>query len=489
MPISTLLGLGIEFAGLGTLIFLLLLTGYFVVYRKFLKGTKRLPVKHLLWWGLFFCYCFVVLGVTILFRASSLLPEPIHGLFYSYRDAWAHWSLVSWRNIILNFCMFMPLGFMLPLGTPFFRHGLATGLAGFLFSLFIELIQLITRRGMFEPDDLLGNTVGTLIGYGLYLLGCCFLRILRRKKPYRPGKTLLAQLPLLLTVFVFGCIFLRYQSLELGINPSTYIVPYSSKRFSLKSDYPFSAEKGSGCVYKTKYLSLTEEKALAKEIFEDLGVHLREDLIDIYDNTTFFHTMEGRYALWVDHKGGTYQLTDYQTIFSHEEPAPQPVEGASEEELRNALTRWKLTSQAMVSGISFEEKENGWYKFTLPSPIPVPSSGNQGEAAMAEADRHYAIGALSCQYYGEGKIGQLKNQLIDCKKGKEYPLLSEQEAYEELKKGRFYYPDTPFLDIYIADCKLIFLMDSKGYLQPSYEFTGTINGEDGYLRIPALRRN
>ena len=42
---------------------------------------------------------------------------------------------------------------------------------GFCFSLLIEVLQLVLRKGTFEVDDLINNTAGVVIGLGVYLLG------------------------------------------------------------------------------------------------------------------------------------------------------------------------------------------------------------------------------------------------------------------------------------------------------------------------------
>ena len=61
--------------------------------------------------------------------------------------------------------MFIPIGFLL---------GIKVGWKGIpiaaLFSLIIELIQLVTRRGLFEFDDIIHNTLGAVIGFGIYAL-------------------------------------------------------------------------------------------------------------------------------------------------------------------------------------------------------------------------------------------------------------------------------------------------------------------------------
>lgn len=66
-------------------------------------------------------------------------------------------------EIVFNYILFMPLGVLLYLcfGEKF---GLRVVLAGLLLSVSIELIQLLFNIGLFEFDDIIGNTVGCLIG-------------------------------------------------------------------------------------------------------------------------------------------------------------------------------------------------------------------------------------------------------------------------------------------------------------------------------------
>ena len=66
-------------------------------------------------------------------------------------------------EIVLNYILFIPLGCLLHLcfGE---RWGLKIVLIGFLLSATVELIQLIFNIGLFEFDDMIGNTIGCLIG-------------------------------------------------------------------------------------------------------------------------------------------------------------------------------------------------------------------------------------------------------------------------------------------------------------------------------------
>ena len=198
--------------GIAVLFFLLILyaAGYHLLYRKLLKGQNRFPRHNIIWWGCLLFYAILVLGATLLFRVPSPEPEPVYPLFYSYWDAWIDWSMLAWRNIILNFCMFVPFGLLLSFGSKKLRAFWKILLAGFSFSLLIETLQLLLHRGMFELDDLLGNTTGALIGYGLFLLGDQLVRRIKKRPTHKKQVVLLAQLPLALTIFAFTVIFVSY---------------------------------------------------------------------------------------------------------------------------------------------------------------------------------------------------------------------------------------------------------------------------------------
>ena len=501
MSLRTLFDIGMSFAVFGGILFVLFLSlfflGYYLFFRKLGKKEHKFSFTRILWWGIFLCYVFVVLGVTLLMRGSSLTAEPVYPPFYSYQDAWAHWSSVSWSNIILNFCMFVPLGFLLPLGFPGFRSEGRILLTGFFFSLSIELLQLITRRGMFEWDDLLGNTVGAMIGYGFYLLTAWTWHHLQKARLRRKNiiltdeftfqgkkggwKVLLAQLPLLITTCVFALIFMRYDRLEIGISPDSYITPYNNKLIHMSSGIALSDRKDDGMVYSARILTPEDASAFAERFYSNLGTHLADQNSRPYENLIATCSEDGKRSLWVDYNGGTFQYTDYSLMYptDKENAAPAPVENASQEEIIAALHKYGITlPEELTSHLAFRELsddfyEPGWYEFTMDS-IPTENG--------------ILLGTLSCRYYGEAGLGSICNQICENAPYKEYPLLSEQEAYEQIAAGKFNYiygKDT--LNIQVQGDDLIYVLDSKGYYQPTYEFNCSLNGRATSIRIPAIK--
>ncbi|MBA9087871.1 glycopeptide antibiotics resistance protein [Fontibacillus solani] len=69
-------------------------------------------------------------------------------------------------NLAGNIGVFVPFGILIPL---ILKRGLIRSWILFLSGILIlETTQLLTRRGSFDVDDFILNSVGFLIGYGLY---------------------------------------------------------------------------------------------------------------------------------------------------------------------------------------------------------------------------------------------------------------------------------------------------------------------------------
>lgn len=83
--------------------------------------------------------------------------------FITYREQIGLESFIV--NIFGNICAFVPFGFMLPIISKNNRKFLNVTIITLIFSLTIELLQLISKVGIFDVDDLFLNTIGGIIGY------------------------------------------------------------------------------------------------------------------------------------------------------------------------------------------------------------------------------------------------------------------------------------------------------------------------------------
>ncbi len=88
---------------------------------------------------------------------------------------------IKWilQNVGGNVALFIPSGIVLPILYKRLDSFWKVTLAGFLISLSIELIQLMMPDRVTDVDDLILNTLGVMIGYGIYAL---FTKLTRHAK-------------------------------------------------------------------------------------------------------------------------------------------------------------------------------------------------------------------------------------------------------------------------------------------------------------------
>lgn len=89
------------------------------------------------------------------------------GRYYGVGIRTGSWNLF-WLNVVGNVCVFVPWGVFLPNLFARCRKLLTVVVLSLELSLLVEVIQLVTRVGCFDVDDLLLNTIGGMLGYLLY---------------------------------------------------------------------------------------------------------------------------------------------------------------------------------------------------------------------------------------------------------------------------------------------------------------------------------
>lgn len=101
------------------------------------------------------------------YRYNLVLFQEI-GRFWRHRGAVG--LTASFLNIGGNILGFMPFGFMLPVVHRNLNRFRLVSVLGFSMSLLVECVQLVGRVGSFDVDDMLLNTIGTMLGYLLFAL-------------------------------------------------------------------------------------------------------------------------------------------------------------------------------------------------------------------------------------------------------------------------------------------------------------------------------
>lgn len=140
---------------------LVLCMGVFYIFR--LKKNKEQKIQYI---GLlcFVIYLFIVLCNTVLFRPEGTTSRVVLIPFWSYVEAINKDRSFYLVENLLNIVLFIPIGIFLKMGFPHVRL-VPIMVCGLLLSMAIETSQLLLHRGWFEVDDLMHNTIGSVIGY------------------------------------------------------------------------------------------------------------------------------------------------------------------------------------------------------------------------------------------------------------------------------------------------------------------------------------
>lgn len=156
----------------------------------FLRLKKKKSLVYSLFFTTFFVYLYKVLDYTLLqFQSLLLLQHFLPNLMLNGIEAGRTVNLIPLATLtpedvktsLLNIIMMMPFGFGLPFITNFRFKKIV--IAGLLFSIVIELLQLITgftantTFRVADINDLIFNSVGVAAGYVLFTQ---FLLVFRR---------------------------------------------------------------------------------------------------------------------------------------------------------------------------------------------------------------------------------------------------------------------------------------------------------------------
>lgn len=167
---------------------------------NFLFTFKEAPLPLFLVLLVFFCICAIAFFVTqsynkaITSTARLLLLEYIislivltlitrsgnHQIGHNFIPFWSYAAIINenqgalFVDNVLNLIVFLPIGVLLGCGYKNIKWQKELYLAAGL-SICIEILQFIFKRGFSEVDDVIHNTLGCMIGFGIYksIAGVC----------------------------------------------------------------------------------------------------------------------------------------------------------------------------------------------------------------------------------------------------------------------------------------------------------------------------
>lgn len=152
---------------IASVIICLILVVLSIAYRRKMTNWKR---------GVFII--FLIEYLFLLFYITIIKREPTSDIQVEWMPLWSYFvrgerlpNIVL--EVILNVFLFIPFGVLMGIR----RFSLkCTMLYSFCLSVVIELIQLITKRGLCETDDVIHNLLGTVLGFGIVRLMVSFHR-------------------------------------------------------------------------------------------------------------------------------------------------------------------------------------------------------------------------------------------------------------------------------------------------------------------------
>ena len=451
----------LKFALLGLFIGGILFCISSLVFKFVLK--KKMNLKKVILYVFSFCYALVLIGGTLLNRSSVYgSAEGVLPLFYSYKEAWNSFLISDWALLILNICLFIPFGILLPCINKRFKKWFPVVLVGFVLTLGIECVQYIFHLGIFELDDLFNNTLGVMIGYGIYAIIEAILH-----KEWNV-KVWMKQIPCLVCIFGFISVFIAYSMQDLGNLSQNYIVRYDTDFLQVNSEIALEDEKTYQMVYQAETFSKNGADQFAKEYLNYLGDEMDSTRIYYYEESYWYYGLNEN-LLTINPTDKTFSLENHEVTFDQNN---KKLDEVSEEKMIRILKDYNLN---LPEGMDFTFEKEGNFTFTLEE---------------YRDNQMLQMGSVSGVVYTNEKLGILNYDIKKANAYKEFEICSEREAYERLCEGKFLERGNrkQTLVLNVTSCNLEYVLDTKGYYQPVYIFHCDLENDD-YGRdilIPAI---
>lgn len=441
------------------------------LYRK--KGGKRrfsftqFATGYLLimWFGL-------VMMLTTISRGANFEGWVNFRLFSGYLSAWHQWSLGEFQLIIFNMLMFMPLGFLLPLLGMRTRRFTPVLLVSLIVTIGIELSQMLSRRGIFELDDIFHNTLGSVAGY---LIMNAILNSAKQRKLAFKSAGLALCIPMAF-VLLFTSSLAVYQAKELGNLSIRPAIKQKMVGVEVDLDVKLPDEAETVSLYvSNRIYNLEFGKSMAALVQQSFNLQQKQG-----------NRIDGMNRVWsfMDHGGNpytfNYNLKDGGWQLYSESGEEVKI---SEEELaehRGFYESWMLANDILPADAVFSIQNEDTLRWDIRQPV----------VAIAKGEKNFADGVIMLipSSAGQKAPRDLSHLMNENEYVRKVEVMSPAQAYVQVLRGNFsVYNDLQKGDLLrVEQYELAYTYDSKGYYQPVYRFIGTVNGEPWETLIPAM---
>ena len=416
---------------------------YFIALAALKRRGRRLSGAWKLWLFLSAAYVFSLFMLLVV-RGEGFSLEGMGwyslDLFHEYRSLAASFTANAFINILMNILIFLPFGFLfaLPFGESK-RRWLVLPL-GFSATLAVEFIQLVTRSGIADVDDLFNNFLGVLCGFAIARSALS----IRAGRGGRGALCALAALIFLAPPFIAWGLSAAspygvsgYQTG--GREPLTDEISFSDEALSFLDSAPETY-----AYYSTPGGTLEDARECAAAFFARFGTDIETE--DLYDDMAYFRDGP-RYVSY--HYAGP--VVEYC--------APGEAE-PTEEGLRALLADWGLD---LPGSAAFEELGPESYRFSL-----APEDGRGG---TVDIDLH-------------GSAIRVTYSIFELTSAGGAAMLKPDEVEAQLRRGAYAgWVEDPDAPQEIASAAVEYELDSKGVCRPLLRLD--FGPGDLYLDLPA----
>lgn len=400
-------------------------------------------------------YALALEGVSFWYNVDSMhrfRALNLH-LFLWIEDFVITGPVCLWQ-IVLNFCLYIPLGFILAmLYKKPARLKLPLIIAGV--SLLNELLQYAFAMGSTDIDDLAANTLGGVWGIALYYLA---VKLREKKKPdIKLGLSVAA--PFIAVAAVAVCYIIK---------PLGYIeADFNTKGISVHSVYlssvneeDFQSEAG---VYIAPHYNMKALEKRTAQIFSGFGETENEKRRDKYDNLLVSYGTNPSYYTWCWDDGRFMFVTMEHGIEMNypDEPMIDRVRLIIKDcglELPEEFCHDDLQ-------IEFDEYTIN-YRF-----VPYKDHIYAGELMwVADDDTLY----------------ELKSDVMVLNSANKTQKLAFETFCENLQNGNFRCAGLQGKEVRslsCEDCRLEYELDTKGYYRPLYRLHCLADGEEVIVQM------
>ena len=468
--IIRLLRQGIYLAVPTVLIFAVILGAVIWIYRK--KG-RVFPVKKGILFLILAFWAILTVFATLFRGETGFRSYNIH-LFLAWKEAWNAFSLQGWLNVFLNIGLFVPLGILLPLLEKKFHKFLPTFLTGFLFSLSIEVLQLILQKGICDVDDLFANTLGTMLGWGVIT---AIIAIWEHKEYWKKEFSKSILIPLLFSIAMIT-IFGWYYIKPYGNLPNAAVAKADLSGIEWTVDFTLADMGKNVFVYEAGRVDKEAADIFIKDFSENTWITFPDTYY--YDDLIIFANHSEGDFLNLNLQDRTWE---YKKSRGMEVPFSTPPDKITADELSKYLSNWGIVVPEDAAFQLVPAEREGDYD----------ASFSLSHIDTQEDETYY--GTILCTFFEENGRTLLKyveNRMVSLKPCEEEPIISLEEAVKQLYDGKSFYgrilEHSNLNEIEVFCCSLDWIVDTKGFYQPVYcfnlEFSDGTNMTD---YVPALK--